>query len=1367
MMFMPMSTWAGDGSEDPEGSSIDIGGSYIYRFLENKGQLVDSSVRYYAHMGVGGAAFLDGAVVISIVGSDDRTDSVDPLSSCTKGIQPSRIREALESEVSGCSVKFTFEGTNQRTPVGTGALPGVFNFIKGSEAAGWVQGVTAFSEVSYRNLYDGIDLVYSSEEGRLKYEFRVRPGADPDAISVQVEGHDHLAIEGGDLVVTTSEGDIVDGGLRVFHAGSPDDEMAATFQLRGGDRYGFSIPGRDPDRELIIDPIIYSTYLGSTEDEEVGGCVVDSEGHAYIAGYTESKYYPLTPGVWDSTLDGWYDAFVTKMGVDGSTLEFSTLLGGDNFDQATCLVIDEIGDVYIAGDTFSRDFPTTTDCLQDTQLGGTEGFVTKLNRTGRTLEFSTYLGSPLEDFLKGITVDAFGNAYIVGNTNSFDFAVTADAYQKNKTMDNDSYEGVVCKLDPFGSKLLYSTYIGGHGVDSPYSIQVNDVGEFYVAGQTRASSFPTTNGAYITDMVGQEQIGFVTKFKSDGSDLIYSTFIGGSGEDMIRSLAVDTNGNATLVGYTGSSNYPVTQGVVQRVHGGSMWDGFVSMLSSDGSSLVYSTFLGGRSIDEVNDIHIDDKGRFHIAGSTMSSNFQVTADAIQNRLNGIGDGIVSILSADMSRLEYSTYLGGEDVDYGMGVGLQNSDIVVFAGITYSVEFPTTHGAYQTLHGGGFDAFVTKLNLDTIHPRADAGPDMVVDQHETVWFNGSNSSDNLGVANWSWAFMYQSTDIDLFGSEVSFTFDDVGHYTVTLTVLDISFLNGTDTMNVTVRDITPPIANAGLDRSINQHETLVFDCLDSTDNVGVINWTWTFIYEGEAVTLNGPGPEFIFNEAGEFNVTLEVNDAAGLTGTDWMMVHVMDITSPVAEAGTGVYVDQHETATLDGSGSRDNVDVVNWTWTFTYQEVSLTLHGEVVTFTFDESGEYTVTLSVQDAAGNRAMDTVTVHILDLTPPVADAGDDVEIDQGTMVYFNADGSSDNGRIDTYSWSFEYNGVPISLKGATPQYRFEIAEEYEVTLIVTDEEGNVGTDIITVTVKDIEAPLADAGERILVDQGSQATLDGSGSTDNVAVISWVWTFVSGEEDQELEGETVPWLFDLAGRVDVTLTVQDAAGNNATDDLVVIVRDIESPVADPGVNGEVEQGDKVKLDGAASSDNVGILLYRWEFTYKGTDITLNGVATSYVFSIPGTYQVNLTVTDFEGNTGSAVFDLKVRDTVAPVPAVEFEREVKKGEKCTLDASRSTDNVGVEKFTWTFKEGGKTVTHEGAIVDHVFDRSGDYEVTLTVEDADGNTAEHVFTVTVKSNTWLYAAIAIAIIVVLMVALLFHRKRGVLHAAGVRGRGDG
>jgi hypothetical protein len=389
--------------------------------------------------------------------------------------------------------------------------------------------------------------------------------------------------------------------------------------------------------------LVYSTYLGGTADEPYwsASIAVDSDGDAYVAGTTYSPDFPVSPGAYQTTLKGASDAFVTKFNHDGSGLVYSTYLGGTSFDAAyygDAIAVDSKGQAYLTGFTESADFPVTSGVYQPSLKGPENAFVTKLNSTGTGLVYSTYLGGSSYDDATGIAIDAGGKAYVTGYTYSTDFPTTPGAYQSSlKGLAN----AFVTKLDSTGSNLVYSTYLGGSNFDAAGSIDVGWDNKAYVTGDTNSTDFPTTPGAFQTTYGGGADDVFVTKLNETGSALDYSTYLGGALDDYANNIVIDTNGQAYVVGFTDSLNFPVTPDAFQATFQGNgppflYGDAFVTKLSSKGSALIYSTYLGGTAQDIGLGIAVDRARKVYATGATNSANFPTTSAAFDPTYNGAG-----------------------------------------------------------------------------------------------------------------------------------------------------------------------------------------------------------------------------------------------------------------------------------------------------------------------------------------------------------------------------------------------------------------------------------------------------------------------------------------------------------------------------------------------------------------------------------------------------------------------------------------------------------------------------------------------------------------------------------------------------------
>jgi hypothetical protein len=472
--------------------------------------------------------------------------------------------------------------------------------------------------------------------------------------------------------------------------------------------------------------LVYSTYLGGIDYDSGSGIAVDTEGNAYVTGYTRSNNFPISAGAFQTTFAdpaGSGNVFVTKIDPTGAALVYSTYLGGSGDEQFSGarngIALDSSGSAYVTGSTRSADFPITAGAFQSVHSGAFDNpFVTKLDPTGSTLIYSTFLG---EGTGQGIAVDSNGSAYVIGNVQG-PFPTTSGAVQRT------GGRVFVTKLDPAGTTLVYSTLLGG-GREGGEAIAVDAEGNAYVTGYTYSASFPTTPGAFQPtfgdaldppNRFGPDPDAFVTKLNPTGSALVYSTYLGGNGAEFGRGIAVDASGNAYVTGSTGSLNFPTTPGAFQPTLGGGPYDAFVTKLHSAGAVLVYSTYLGGGFNHDIGQaIAVDATGHAYVTGRTESGDFPTTAGAFQQtHAGGRTDTFVTKVNPAGSALVYSTFLGGNGDDRASGIAIDGDNSAYVTGTTDSNNFPTTVGAFKPVGGSrkvDLDAFVAKIFNDVPPP----------------------------------------------------------------------------------------------------------------------------------------------------------------------------------------------------------------------------------------------------------------------------------------------------------------------------------------------------------------------------------------------------------------------------------------------------------------------------------------------------------------------------------------------------------------------------------------------------------------------------------------------------------------------------
>jgi hypothetical protein len=602
------------------------------------------------------------------------------------------------------SISASFVGANPSPRVvGEGLTEYRCNYFVGNERSKWRTDVPNYKAVIYKDIYPGMDLkYYGNGDGKLEYDFIIQPGADPSQIAVRYDGAKEVRVDAtGQLVVETAWGDVIERSPFVYQlVGGERREISAEYCLRAEGVFGFGLDDSyEPTLATVIDPVLnYGTYLGGGIDEWCNGIVVDDSGYVYLAGRTLSTDFP-TQNPYQPTNNAFGTAYVAKLTKAGDGLIYSTYLGGSNDDAATAISIDDSGSAYVAGWTVSNDFPTQNP-YQATFQGSYDVFIARLNRAGNALLYSTYFGGSALDQSVGIAVDHNRAAHVTGYTTSTNLP-TQNPYQATKAGSWLAYDAFVVALDSTGSSLVYSTYLGGTADDFASGIVVDDSGNAYITGRTSATNFPTQGGLQATYQGGGD--AFVTKLSSVGDSLVYSTYLGGTGNDRAYALALDHNRNAYVLGVTLSTDFPL-RNPYQATNLGT--DLFVAKLNSNGDSLLYATYLGGSASDGGCAIAVDDGGHACITGATMSTDFPMVA-AHQPTHHGKLDAFVSKLSAGGNSLIYSTYLGDIGDEEGAAIAVNHTGAVYVAGWTKSSAFPI-HDPYQTTNHGTRDAFLVRL-----------------------------------------------------------------------------------------------------------------------------------------------------------------------------------------------------------------------------------------------------------------------------------------------------------------------------------------------------------------------------------------------------------------------------------------------------------------------------------------------------------------------------------------------------------------------------------------------------------------------------------------------------------------------------------
>jgi len=764
-------------------------------FEPNQGQL-DSTVQFLSR-GSGYALFLTpGKVVLNLE------------------------RQLPASAASVDTLRMSLIGANPRAnAVAQARQAGVVNYFIGNDPKQWRSGIPTYGKVEYSQIYPGVDLVFYGNQRQLEYDFVIAPGADPGCIAWRIDGARPSVDAAGNSVMHAPHGPATFRKPVVYQLDGDSKTRIEGWYAVAGNELRFRLGSYDHSRALIVDPVLsYASYLAGTASDRIGlptgpgvaqvgvsqGLAVDAAGSIYVAGSTYSLDFPtknpyesappakqfggvtVTPGEWPS-------AFVTKFSPDGSSLVYSTYLGGNYSDYIFAIAVDSSGSAYVTGETSSTSFPVTSGAYQTicdpapNNTGPSAGaascnsanvsaFVTKLNPAGTGIVYSTFLGGYAYAYANSIAVDSAGRAYIAGNEQ--EYCSTQYAYQGcfpttggaviggNSTGGGSPQYAFVAAFDPTGSKLLYSTMFGDmngfactHGCGSTWAtgVAVDANGYFYLVGETQAGKLPTTagvyqptgapldtNGAYV--LAGR---GFIAKFNpvtsAAGATLAYATYLGGqtaNTSDYISGIAIDSASDAYVVGYTNSTDFPVTSGAYGTVcapNGGTCAAAHVTKLNPSGTAILWSTYVGGSKSDGsdalyfTGPIQLDGKGNVYIMGQAGS-----TFPLINPVEPAVSGGAMEVLVAELdsagANLLFSTRIGsgGLQTSYPAGLAVDSAGDIYLAGNTIGPGLLTTPGAFQTTASSSaccYHGFVAKI-------AATSAPQITVTGNSSAVFNAA-------------------------------------------------------------------------------------------------------------------------------------------------------------------------------------------------------------------------------------------------------------------------------------------------------------------------------------------------------------------------------------------------------------------------------------------------------------------------------------------------------------------------------------------------------------------------------------------------------------------------------------------------------
>lgn len=909
-------------------------------FEANHGQ-TDPSVNFIAR-GSGYTLFLTPSESVMVLQQRDARGSSDNHDSVS--LEPAPIKQSI--------VRMKLEGANPEPTIeGQEKLPGIVNYFIGNDPAKWRTKIPTYAKVHYKEAYPGIDLAYYGNQGKLEYDFIVAPGADPNQIKLAFEGASEIKIaESGDLLLATALGEVRVQKPIVYQLEKDGHKTLVAgdyISSRAANHIGIRLAGYDRSKPLVIDPVLsFSSFLGGAGGDEATDIGIDPAGNVWVVGNTAGLTLAPAGIPYDSSFNGApSDIFVLKVSPSGTPLVW-TYIGGPFNDHTPAITFDSTGNAWLTGTTGGGSFPVTPGNLQAVYQGGGDAFIVKLDPNGSTLLYATFYGTPLAENGRSIAVDGGGvTVYLGGETTSATLPGSGGSVvQPNFAGVQD---GFIAKINIPSAHIEYVTYLGGTARESLSKIKLDASGNLHVVGQTFSTDFPGTALSSIPSLAsvqpnfgGGTSDAFAVKLNATGTQLLYSTFLGGNDAEAGLSVALDSMGNAVVSGNTRSSNFPLAGTPFQSTRVGN--DYFAAKINQNGSApLIFSTYFGGIGNDSGGVVALDQFDNIYLSGQSNSCTVPPFSHPLQINVCPSGVGVpifVGQLDSTGSSLLSLFGFTGNGSSISNGLVTDGHGSLYIAGFTRAPDFMTLNAIQGTFGGGTSDAFFAKL---TYKPIANAGPDQSVSMGTLVTLDGTNSTGGsltyawtkvagptvaLGEANTAHP-TFVAPNVPAAGATVTFQ----------LIVCEGTSNNCSDpaTVNVHIRNVNhPPVAQAGPDQMVQEGSPVILDGTASYDpDIETLTFTWLQVF-GTPVTLAYPNtatPSFTAPQVGatggQVDFELIVTDPRGLSHSDFVSIVISNVNQPpVAHAGADQTKNENTLVTLDGSGSHDpDLDGLSYHW----------------------------------------------------------------------------------------------------------------------------------------------------------------------------------------------------------------------------------------------------------------------------------------------------------------------------------------------------------------------------------------------------------------------------------------------------------
>ena len=1033
------------------------------KYLENKNQW-ESNILFKTQIGFSSLYLEKNAITFDLVNTDDLAHIHHPEIDSQHAL--GNIRHH--------AYKMVFKNANPEPQIIRNLQSTeYYNYLLTNDPKNWASFVYGYSEVTYKKLYNGIDLKWYSSGENIKYDFIVAPGADVEDIKINYVGTDGIFIKNGNLLINNSVNPITETKPYAYQYRNGKIVVVNCEYIIEDNTVSFIFPdGYNKNLTLYIDPeLVFASYTGASSDNWGYTATNDDDGNLYGGGIVFGSGYPHTVGAFATTYQGGEeDIGISKFSADGSTLLYSTFLGGNDSELPHSMIATSTGELVIMGTTGSSDFPALAGAYDNSYNGGpytlvdgyisfdgADIFVAKLSADGSTMLGCSYIGGTgldgmnmasgystfynYGDFARGeVMIDAANNVYVASSSNSPNFPTTAGAFQ---TTLSGEQEGVVFKLNPSLTTLLWSSFIGGDNEDGAYSIKLNAANEPIVAGGTASTDFPTTAGTWHSTYVGGVADGWVARIAADGSDIIACTFVGTNQYDQTFFVETDDDDNIYFTGQTKGA-FPVTPGVYSETNGKQ----FIAKINPALTALEYSTIFGSGSsainispsaflVDECENVYVSGWGgsvnQIHNPATGFTSGMTVTPDALQASTDG-SDFYFFVLSKNAVDLLFASYFGGNFTSEHVDGGTSRFDKAgaiyqaVCAGCGGSDNFPTTAGAYSETNGSAncnLGVIKIEFNLAGIYAAAVAEPSLIGCAPFDVDFTNTSS----GAVDYIWDFGDGSPTTTVF--EPSHTYTTPGDYDVMLIAIDSNSCNIADTAFLSVIVLSDSIDAEFEYSTVENCDSLTATFNLLSDFLPTTTFLWDF---GDGITSTDDNPTHAFTEPGEYTITLTIEDPSSCNGIDTFSVTI----NYLFEFNEGFEFEAVGCLPINATFTANYVGGSDLFWDF---GDGTSGEGATATHIYGTPGEYQVSLIALNCG---IYDTVTQTVIVGDLPIAYFADEPKyIIADTWVTFQ----NLSQHAIAYEWTFSDGGTTTEPNG---RHFFENLISYEVCLTAYNYNG-----------------------------------------------------------------------------------------------------------------------------------------------------------------------------------------------------------------------------------------------------------------------------------------------------------------------------